>query len=171
VRERTRLTLAFSLATIGLIVALGLGITAVRTIVSAYVLVLAALLLASLTRIAAEPAARAQVSPFDEALRPRPNSPVRPPELVRVEREITLGTSSAGHLHLRLLPLLREAAAARLGAHHNIELDRRPEAARRILGEDAWELLRPDLPVPDERNAPGISTARLRRLIDSLEAL
>ena len=66
---------------------------------------------------------------------------------MRIEREITLGTSSAGHLHTRLLPLLREAAAARLG----VDLELRPSARAR-LGDDAWELLRPDRPEPDDRN-------------------
>jgi hypothetical protein len=169
--ERRRLTIAFSMATLGLIVALGTGPIATRTIVSAYVLVLAAILLVSLTRIAAAPAARTNGSMLDEALRPRYTSIVRPPELVRVEREITLGRASASHLHVRLLPLLREAAAARLGAHHNVELDRRPETARRLLGDEAWELLRPDRPEPADRNAPGISLGRLRRLIDGLERL
>jgi hypothetical protein len=147
-KERNRLTLTAGLATLGLIVALGTGAASVRTDVSAYVLVLAALLLAALTRIAGEPAARSQVSPFDESLRPRPNAPVRPPELVRVEREITLGTSSAGHLHSRLLPLLRDAAAARRGTFDES-----------------------GLPVSDDRNAPGISMARLRRIIGEIEAL
>jgi hypothetical protein len=96
---------------------------------------------------------------------------MRPPELVRTERDIVLGTSGAGHLHDRLLPMLREAAAARLSAGHNVDLERRPDAARALLGDDAWELLRPDRPQPRDRTDPGISMRRLRDVIGTLEKL
>jgi hypothetical protein len=86
---------------------------------------------------------------------------------VRIEREITLGTTSAGHLHTRLLPLLRGAAAARLA----IDLELQPERARAALGDETWELLRPDRPAPAERNGPGLPLTRVRELVDSLERL
>jgi hypothetical protein len=88
-----------------------------------------------------------------------------------VERELGLGMARAGRLHTHLLPMLREAAAARLAARRGIELDRRPEAARAALGDEAWELLRPDRPPPADPNAPGISKRRVTALIDSLERL
>src|SRR2546423_13550513 len=94
----------------------------VQQILTGYVLVLAALALAALTRAARAATDFPAPSPLDAALRARTPRPVRPPELVRTEREITLGTASAGHLHQRLVPLLREAAAARLGAEHGIDL-------------------------------------------------
>ncbi len=96
---------------------------------------------------------------------------MRPSELVRTEREITLGRSSAGHLHQRLLPILREAAAARLAAGHNVDLVRRPDAARKLLGEDAWQLLRPDRPEPRDHDDPGIPMRQLRTVVDTLEKL
>jgi hypothetical protein len=96
---------------------------------------------------------------------------MRPAELVRTEREIVLGTSSAGHLHERLLPLLREAAAARLSAGHDVDLERRPDAARALLGDDAWDLFRPDRAQPGDRTEPGISMQRLREVISTLETL
>ena len=68
---------------------------------------------------------------FEHALRRAELRPMRPPELVRTEREITLGTASAGHLDQRLLPMLREAAAVRLAARRSIDIERRPEQARR----------------------------------------
>jgi hypothetical protein len=106
-------------------------------------------------------------SQFERLLTRAPEEQVRPPELVRVEREITLGTSSAGHVHLRLLPLLREVATAKLG----LDLERRPAQARGLLGDDAWELLRPDRPAPVDRTAPGLPLRRIRELVDTLEAL
>ena len=86
---------------------------------------------------------------------------------MRIEREITFGTTSAGHLHTRLLPLLREAASARLG----IDFELHPERARAALGDETWELLRPDRPEPADRNAAGLPLRRIRAVVDSLERL
>jgi hypothetical protein len=170
-RERVRIATSVFLATSGLTVALGLRPISTERILAAYVLLLAGIALAALTRVTRSAAERPAPSQFDEALRKRPSHPMRPPELVRTERELTLGTTNAGHLHLRLLPLLRETAAARLAAGHNIDLERRPEAARLVLGEDAWDLLRPDRPEPADRNAPGVPLKRVGAVIDTLERL
>lgn len=140
-------------------------------LLSIYVLALAAVALAALTRVAQTVEERRRASAFDAALRRRGIRPMRPPELVRTERELTLGIANAGHLHRRLLPLLRDAAAARLAQKHGVELERRPETARGLLGDEAWELLRPDRPEPADRNAPGLSFARVKALVDRLEAL
>ncbi|HXY82012.1 MAG TPA: hypothetical protein VEH55_11635 [Gaiellaceae bacterium] len=169
--ERRRpLTLA-ALATVGLGVALGVRPVSVSTILAAYVLVLTAITLAALARSARSAAEWQGASEFEQALHGAVHTPVRPPELVRTERDITLGAANAGHLHARLLPILREVASARLAAHHNVELGRRPEAARALLGEEAWQLLRPDLPPPDDRNAAGLPLRRIRVLVDTLERL
>jgi hypothetical protein len=169
--ERRRLLSLWAGATVGLVVVLGVRPVSVRTILAAYVLVLAAIALAALTRVAREASERYEVSPFERALRGAAQTPARPPELVRTEREIMLGIANAGHLHMRLLPILRESAAARLAAHHNVELERRPDAARALLGDEAWQLLRPDLPPAEDRNAPGLPLRRLRSLVDTLERL
>jgi MoxR-like ATPase len=100
-------------------------------------------------------------SPYERALTRKPEPPGRPSELVRVERELTLGTSSAGQLHNRLIPLLRDAAVARLGR----------DLSRERLGDEAWELLRPDRPEPEDRNAPGVSLRRVRSVVSTLERL
>jgi hypothetical protein len=158
-------------ATAGFVVALGLQPISTQRIVGAYVLVLAGIALAALTRTTRSASERPAPSQFEAALRARPAQPMRPPELVRTERELTLGTASAGHLYLRLLPLLRGCAAARLATGHGIDLERRPEAARLVLGEDAWAFLRPDLPAPEDRNAPGMPLKRVGSIIDTLERL
>jgi hypothetical protein len=169
--ERSRLLVLVVFATFGLAVALGVRPVSVATILAAYVLVLAAIALAALTRLTRAASEWQAASQFEYALRRGDDSPVRPPELVRTEREITLGSANAAHLHMRLLPILREAAAARLAAHHNVELDRRPDAARALLGDEAWQVLRPDLPAPEDRHAPGLSLRRIRDLVDTLERL
>jgi hypothetical protein len=167
--RRPALLCAF--ATAGLAIALGIRPVSASTILSAYVLTLAAIALAALTRAARGASEWREASRFEQALRTGAGGTLRPPELVRTEREITLGSANANHLHVRLLPILRDAAAARLAAHHRVELDRRPEAARALLGDDAWELLRPDLPAPDDPNAPGAPLRRIRTLVDTLERL
>ncbi len=164
--ERRRAVSGVVSATLLLGVLLAIRPIATSTLVAAYVLVLAAIGVASLTRVlAGEPDLRA--SAFERALSKEPEKPNRPPDLVRVEREITLGISTAGHLHLRLLPLLRDAAEARLG----YDLALRPALAQQRLGDDVWKLLRPDRPEPDDRHAPGASVAQIRKVVDRLEAL
>lgn len=169
--ERSRIAKAVAGLTALLVVMLGIRPASIQQILSVYVLVLAAIALAALTRIARSASEIPPLSEFTAALRPRVVDPMRPPELVRTEREITLGLSNAGHLHKRLLPLLREAAAARLATGHDVDLARRPDTARRLLGDDTWELLRPDRPEAPDLSDPGISMRRLRAVVDTLERL
>jgi hypothetical protein len=164
--ERRRVSTLTVFATLGLVVLLGVRPVSAERIVAGYVLALAAIALASLTRILAD-SVDTRASAFEHALMRVRADPPRPSDLIRVEREITLAMSSAGHLHQRLLPLLREVAAARLG----FDLDLRPGAARARLGEETWELLRPDRPEPENRNAPGIRHRDVRAVVDELERL
>jgi hypothetical protein len=167
ISERRRVSTLLAIATLGLGIVLAVQPLSTETIVAAYVLVVAAIVLASITRSLAAASRQETPSQFEYLIgRPR-DEQGRPNELVRVEREITLGTSNAGHLHTRLLPLLREAAAARIGA----DFVRRPEQARALLGDDVWELLRPDRPVPIDRNGPGLPMRRLRHVVETLEGL
>ena len=46
-----------------------------------------------------------------------------------------------------------------------------PEAARATLGEDAWELVRPDRPAPEDRLAKGIPPRELAHVVDALEGV
>lgn len=168
--ELRRITSAVVTLTAILGILLGVHPLSTERLLSIYVLALAAVALAALTRVAQTAEERHRSSGFDAALRRRGERPMRPPELVRTERELTLGIANAGHLQRRLLPLLRDAAA-RLAQKHGVELARRPDAARTLLGEETWELLRPDRPEPADRNAPGISFARVKALVDRLESL
>ncbi|MFZ0341770.1 MAG: hypothetical protein WAL31_05495 [Gaiellaceae bacterium] len=109
---------------------------------------------------------------FEQALRRRKaRSSPQPEELLHMEREIVLGSADADHAHRRLLPLLRGIAAARIASRHGFELERRPEAARALLGEDAWELLRPDRREPEDRHAPGLPHESIVAVIERVEAL
>jgi hypothetical protein len=110
-------------------------------------------------------------SRFEATLRSKKPRPPEPVELLRMERELVLGSADADHAHRRLLPLLRATASARIAARHGFELERRPEAAEALLGEDAWELLRPDLPAPEDRHGPGVPRKRVAAVIERVESL
>ena len=141
--------------------------------ISVGIVLLAAIAFGELFRaakVADEPSARV-TRRFEEALRPRRAEHARPDELERVEREIVLGATTDVWAGQRLLPRLRTAAAARLSMRHGIDLERNPDAARELLGEDAWELLRPDRPEPADSAAPGIPLEQVGALLDRLEAL
>jgi hypothetical protein len=92
--------------------------------------------------------------------------PQRPPGLERIERELTMASSTAFDLHARLRPQLREIAELRL-ATRGVRL----EDAEGVLDEELWELVRPDRPPPSNRHAGGIPPAELRRVVEALEAL
>ena len=88
----------------------------------------------------------------------------------RLDRVVTIATTHAGDLHLRLRPILREIAAD--GLHrHGVELDAQPQAAQKLLAPETWELVRPDRPRPDDAFAPGLAPKRLDAILDDLEAL
>jgi hypothetical protein len=165
--ERRRIAIPVTLATLALAVLLAVRPVPADRIAAGYMLALAAIALAALTRSLSSATSEQPASQFDRMLARPAEQASRPPELVRIEREITLAASSAGHLHLRLLPLLREVASAKLG----VDLELRSERAKTLLGDDAWKLLRPDRPPPEDRTAPGLPLRRLRELVDTLERL
>jgi hypothetical protein len=156
--EVRRLTVGVLLATLALVVLLGLRPVSRETILAGYAIALASIALAGLTRIMRNARQNAQ-SRFEHELTREHIPPGRPNALVRIERELTLATSNAGHVHDRLRPMVRDIAQARLGR----------AATRERLGDETWELIRPDAPEPHDRSAPGLSLRTIRRVIESLE--
>jgi len=94
-----------------------------------------------------------------------------PPTLARIEDEVALGVAGAFELHHRLVPRLRSIAAGLLTSRRRVSLDSEPERSRRILGDETWELVRPDRPSPADRLARGMQPEALSRVVDSLEAI
>jgi hypothetical protein len=133
-----------------------------------WVVIVTALVLLTLVRQAREPK---PASRFEQALRRGKPANPQPEELLRMDRELLLGIAEADHAHRQLLPHLRAVAAARIGARHGFELERRPETARALLGDDVWELLRPDRPEPKDRHGPGVPRSRVAAVIDRVESL
>lgn len=107
-------------------------------------------------------------------LRPwRPRGRRRQPRLrslEELEHSLDFALTTAFDLHFRLRPHLVAIAGHRLAAR-GVSLDRQPEAARRLLGPELHELVRPDRPHPQDRNAGGIELARLERAVAVLEGL
>ena len=157
--------------TVGFGVLLGAGVLPAVRVVGIWLLCLAALFLLRFVREVRTADAEAFSRRFDTALR-RPSVNVRlPGELVRMERVIGLGVAHANDAHRQLLPLLRTAAAARLASAHGIDLARSPAAARARLGDEAWDLLRPDRQAPEDRYAPGVPHEVVGKLIARVESL
>lgn len=100
----------------------------------------------------------------------RPRLDPRPAQLVRLQRIVEWSAESGSRVHTRLRPVLVEIAEAGL-VRRGLRLDQDAEEARRLLGPEVWELVRPERPAPPGRDAPGISPRRLAEILDALEAL
>lgn len=110
-------------------------------------------------------------SSFDAALAPQPHPPARPPSLAKLEREVSMGAENAFDTHFRLRPLFRELTEGLLLTRRGVDLRRRPERARAIVGDALWEIVRPDAEPPTERGAPGIPVATIEAAVDELERI
>ena len=132
-----------------------------------YVVFLGALLLLALARITAS-----QTEPRSRALRPRVEGPQdRIVELDRLERDVVLATGSELEQHVRINPLLRDVVEHRLWVSRGIEVEGDPERARKILGEELYELVKPGRPDPDARYFRGLDLRGLARVLDRIEAI
>ena len=100
--------------------------------------------------------------------RRRPRAP-RLRELERIEHDVVQGAANPLDLHRRLRPLLRQIAAHRLTLRHGVALDAGDGHARRLLGDEAWELLRPDRELPDERRGPRLGVHEIEAIVARLE--
>jgi hypothetical protein len=95
----------------------------------------------------------------------------RPLEQLRqIDRALTAAQASEVGVDRDLRPLFRPIAAMRL-ARRGVDLDRHPEKARAILGEQLWELVRADRARGSNLVAGGISTGGLQSLIERLEGI
>jgi hypothetical protein len=111
-------------------------------------------------------------SPFDRRRRRRrEEEPERLPQLARIEREVVLATTTAFDAHYRLRPLLREIAEHRLGSRRGLSLDSGSDAVRAALGEDLWELVRPDRERPEHHLARGWTRSQIRAAVEALERI
>jgi hypothetical protein len=101
---------------------------------------------------------------------PHPSGRSPPSQLLRIERIVERSRASRVATHTQLRPLVLEIAETRL-ARRGLRLDRDGDEARRLLGPQAWELVRPDRPEPPADRAVGIAPRDLEAVLDRLEAL
>lgn len=90
---------------------------------------------------------------------------IAPASLAQWERLVTLAPGEIGKSSRRLVGGLRSLASSRLARRHGIDLDHRPEAARRALGEAAWRVIDPAEPDPNP------SPVQIEAVVDALERL
>jgi hypothetical protein len=171
VKLARQLALPAVVAAVVLLALLALRPLATPRAFAIWIVVVAAIVLLMLVRHSRGGQGLQHAGHFEAALRRRKETPQPPVDLLRMERELELGIADATHAHRRLLPLLRAAATARLDSRHGIELDRRPDAAEALLGEEVWELLRPDRPEPTDRHGPGVPRASVAAVIEQVESL
>jgi hypothetical protein len=134
-----------------------------------YLLCMGGVVLLALVRLTRARAAGTS-SPFDRAVAAMRSRPADSEDST-LARELELATFSAFHLHTRVRPVLRDIAAHRLRARYGVELDREAARARELIGEQAWELVRPDRPPSADRLGRGPNLAQLARVVDELEAI
>lgn len=92
-----------------------------------------------------------------------------PPSLGRARNEVILGVASSFDLHFRLVPRLRAVAAGLLASRRSVSLAADPARGQSLLGDETWELVRPDRPPPRDRLGAGIPARDLERVVDALE--
>ncbi len=169
-RQARRLAGLLLLPTVVLAVALALAPHRAVLEIHVWLLVVLALVLVAFLG-AVQAAYPSRNSPFEASLRRLSPAAARPQSLERLEREVSMAGTSAFDLHARLRPGITSLAAELLAARRGIDLAGEPARARAVLGEDAWELVRPDRPAPGERYGPGIDATRLDRVVTALESI
>jgi hypothetical protein len=95
----------------------------------------------------------------------------RSEELERLESVMVGVISGASDLHIRLRPDMRRVAIDRLRTRCGIDLDPNPEAARRLLGDELFDIVRPDRPPTQDRGSAGVSPKVVETFVAALEAL
>jgi len=167
-RRAWRVTALLGLPTIGLAATFALVPDRVELEIHVWLLVVLGLALLAFMGVLRS-AYPSTPSPFDASLRQPRIIVARPGALVRLEREVSMAGSAAFDVHYRLRPALIELAAGLLSSRRGIDLEQEPERAHAVLGEDVWELVRPDRPQPMERLGVGIDGAHLGRVVTALE--
>jgi hypothetical protein len=87
--------------------------------------------------------------------------------LARLDTSVARASDSAEHYARSFVPLLRRLATERLADRAGIDVTADPAGARRLMGEELWQIFST---AADERG-PGPDPKRLRDLVARLEAL
>jgi hypothetical protein len=169
-----RAAIAASIGTAGFVLGFVFAPSDRRVAAAAYLLLLGTLALVAVARRLRLRAPGHEPSLFARHSGPALRLPIRrrsrrPTELEMLQGRLLVSGQNAADFHVRLRPILREIAAARLARAHGVVLDRDRDAARALLGDALWEVVRPDRPEPSARSLPGPGLEGLRPLIERLE--
>ncbi len=89
----------------------------------------------------------------------------------RVAEQLSWAGVSPRHYDVVTRPMLQGLMASRLAERHGIDVQRSPDAARALLGDDVWPWLDPARPASGISRPPGLDSRVLVTLVERLEAL
>ena len=116
------------------------------------------------------PVTRSTPERFEAELDSAVGTPPGVPGIRAVEMAVRLSTASAQDFEVRLKPMLRDLAGWRLLGNRGVDLDAKPEAARRILGEPLARLV--DVAAaPAPFGARGVPLNEIDAGLDQLEQI
>ena len=104
------------------------------------------------------------------ALQRRRLAPATLREIQQIELDISLSTVSGLDHNSRLRRLLRQLAAQRLSAHHNIDLESDPARARILVGDQLWAAITGDSRSANQNRA-AVAIGELEQAVDELESI
>ena len=87
-----------------------------------------------------------------------------------VETDLRMSAASAFGMEFRLKPMLRDLASWRLSRNHGIDMATAPDAARQVLGDPLWNLIRAAEAFPEFRD-PGAPIEDVQAGLDRLERI
>jgi hypothetical protein len=93
------------------------------------------------------------------------------PAFLEISSDVTWATVSQRHFDHGIRSRLTRLLDTRLAERHGVTIAAQPERARELAGADLWPLIDPARPLSEDSNAPGISLAKLTRIITRLEEL
>ena len=161
------------LSTGGLVIALTTGAPDPGWAERSYAAVMTALMMTALVGALMVPRRMSVPTTFESLLQPIPpeqDSSFR--GLLAMEQVVRFGGMTAGDFHSRTRPVLAAIAEHRLAAF-GIRLDDPGDAIRAEdkLGPELYAMIRPGVPMPGDRAAPGVPVEVIERAVDSLERM
>ena len=95
-----------------------------------------------------------------------------PPEaLMKLDALLNGVVAGARDMHVGLRPVMRDIAVDRLHTCRGVDLDRSPEAARALLGDLLYDIVRPDRRPTQDRGSSGVSPNVIDSMVTALEEL
>lgn len=104
------------------------------------------------------------------ALRRKQLAPATLREIQRIELDISLSTGSGLDPNSQLRLLLRQLAAQRLSAHHNIDLESNPARAKVLVGDQLWAAITGSSRSANHK-AVGLPIEELAQAVNALESI